>query len=302
MRNHLADERKVVPRYFEPAGPLSLDYEIELRYRLRQCRRLSAFLATHCCAKLTPLPVLHDDQVWRKRKTRLLKEHLTINLFALYEFLARFREVVLRSLHEFEGCSSADFARLGFVLGLDQQGIFDSFPAKSLMPILYAWRMLEGIANSKGVSLNCKATRYPFTTVKVVLVLGGLDRFIAMISKGSMKERLQDLDAYNAEIWQNQTWKVHIKLLGPPLASIRHLAPPPKRISSRDFPQSMSPTAAITFINRQCICEPSLTAVILRLFGTIEDILPVERYVRDVIKEEGDSFHLLPTWNMPESP
>jgi hypothetical protein len=246
--------------------------------------------------------VLRDDQAWRKRKTRLLKEHLTINLFALYEFLIRFREVVLRSLHDFEGCSTADFARLGFVLGLDQQRIFDSFPAKSLMPILHAWRMLEGIANSKGVSLNCKATKHPFTTVKGVLVLGGLDRFIAMISKGSMKERLQDLDAYNAEIWQNQTWKVHIRLLGLPLTSIRHLAPPPKRITSREFPQSMSPTAAITFINRQHVCEPSLTAVILRLFGTIEDILPVERYVRDVIKEKGDSFHLLPTWNMPESP
>jgi hypothetical protein len=302
VRNHLREEKKIVPKYFKPAGSLSLDYEIELRYRFRQCRRLATFLATECCAKLEPLQLLYDSQGWRKRKAKKLRENLVMNLFAVYEFLARFREVVLRSLHEFEGCSTADFARLGFVLGLDQQGIFDGFPGNSLMPILYAWRILEGIANSKGISFNCKATKYPFTTVKVVLVLGGLDRFMALISKASLKERLQDLDAYNAEIWQNQTWKAHVGLLGPPLASIHHLAPPPKRTSSREFPQSMSPTAAITFINRQLICEPSLTAVILRLFGTIEDILSVERYVRDVVNEEGDSFHLLPSWNMPDGP
>lgn len=302
VRKYLCHELEPLQRFFQPSGSLNLNFRIELRYRLRESRRLSSLLAHRCCAKLEPR--LPDDEqgAWRKRKTKKLRDKLMMSVFALYEFLNRLRQVIIQSLHEFEGCSTADFARLGFVLGLDQQRIFESFPRKSLAHLSHAWQIIEGVANSKGVPLSLKSTKLPYTTVKMVLVLGGLDRFTELMSKATLKERIQDLDSFNAEIWQGRVWKPHQSLGGPALTSIHHLHPPPERASSANFPKSMSPTAPTTFINRQHICEPSLAAVILRLTGTLNGILPVDGYICDAVKEKGDpSYHLL-CWNTPDNP
>jgi hypothetical protein len=299
VRKYLSQELESLQEYFKPAGAPSLNYRIELRYRLRNCRRLSSLLAGRCCVKLKTRPQLDDHDSWRRRKSKKLEDKLMMSMFALYEFLARFRQVVIRSLHEFEGCSTTDFARLGFVLGLDQQRIFECFPSNSLVGISQAWRILEGIATRKGVPFSCASTKYPYTTVKALLVLGGLDRFLALISKTNLEEHMQDLDNFNAEIWQDRTWKPRGSLVGSPLSSIHHLAAPPKCVSAADFPTNMSPTAPITFINCQHVCEPSLTAVTLRLARNLDSVMPVDHYICDAVKEEGDpSYRLLP-WNLP---
>ncbi len=172
----------------------------------------------------------------------------------------------------------------------------------SLIHITQAWRILEGVANAKGVPLELESTKYPFTTVKVMLVLGGLDRFTALLGKMSLEDRIDDLDAFNAEIWQGQTLRPYVNLEGTLLSSIHHFAAPPKRVSSTDFPTNMSPAAPITFINHQYICEHSAMAVILRSAGTLDDVLPVDQYLCDAVEEKGDpSFRLL-SWNTPDNP
>lgn len=302
IRKYLGRELRTASQIFAPVEPLNLSYRFEVMRRLHQVGDLSLVLANRCCSKLIARRPLDDEEAWRRRKTTKLHEVLLMSTFALYEFLARFREIVLRSLHEFDGCSTAEFARLGFVLGLDQQQIFESFPKHYLMHTLHAWRILKGVAASLGVPFGCKSAEYPYTTAKVMLVLGGLDRFTALMNKPSVKERIQDLDAFNAEIWKGQRWKPRVSLDGPPLGSIYHLDAPPKRVSSTDFPKNVSPTAPVTFINRQQICEPSVTAVILRSFGTLDSMLPVDQYICKAIKEEGDpSYHLL-SWSMPDNP
>ena len=300
VRKHLSETAGVLLESFKPAGSLlSLDYQIELRYRLRECRRLASLLATRCCAKLEPQSPLDEEKAWRTRKMNKLRDDLMTGLFALYEFLCRFQEVVLRSLHEFEEYSTVDVVRLGSILSLDQQRIIENLPQGSLVRIIQAWRILKGVANSRGVPFNQKSTKYPYTTVKVVLVLGGLDRFRSLINKTSLEERIQDLESFNAEIWHGLTWKPVVLLEGAPLSSIHHLAAPPKRVSSADFPKSMSPIATVTFISRQHVCEPSVAAVVLRLSGTLDNVLPVKQYICEVITEKGDSFSLL-SWNTPD--
>ncbi len=136
----------------------------------------------------------------------------------------------------------------------------------------------------------------------MALILGGLDRFTALISKASHKERIQDLDAFGAELWHGEVWKSYVSPSEPPLSSIHHLAARQKRVSSVDFPKNMRQGAILTFISRQNICESSLKAVILRVQGTLDNILPVERYICEAVKEEGDSFRLLPSWNAVDNP
>jgi hypothetical protein len=302
VRNYLSQELEALQQFFRPAESLNLNYRIDLRYRLRESRRLASVLAGRCCSKLKPRQMSDDEEEWRKRKAKKLRNKLLMGLFALYEFLDRFRQVVLRSLYEFESCSTADFARLGFVLGLDQQRIFESFPVDSLNHITQVWRILEGVSMSKNIPLSCKSTKYPYSTVKAVLVLGGLDRFGELISKPTLKERFQDLDAFNEELWHGQTWKPQKISEGPLLNSIHHLAPPPKRVSSADFPTGTPPTAPMTFINRQHICEPSLTAVILRASRTLDNIPGVDRYIAEALREEGDPSYVLLPWSQPDNP
>lgn len=302
VRKSLSQELDSIQRLSKPAECLSLDYLINIRHRLVDTRRLSSVLAARCCTQLKTRRPFNDEDGWREKKARKLEDRLMMGLFALDEFLAQFQQVVLRSLHQFEGCLAADFARLGFVLGLDQQQILETLPRESFVHILQAWRILEGVANSKHIHLHLEATEYPHTPVKVMIVLGGLDRFGQLISRPTPEERVQDLDAFNAELWQGQTWKPQRTLNAAPLHSIHHLAAPPKRISRADFPTAMLPTAPVKFVSRQKICEPSLMAVILRCKGTLNDVLPVDEYICEAIKEEGDPGYILLPWNRPGGP
>ena len=301
VRKYLSEELESLQKFFKPPGSLNLNYRIDLRYRLRESRQLASVVADRCCAKLKPQQPF-DNEEWRKKKAKILRDKLLMGLFALYEYLDRYREVVLRSMHDFEACSTADFASLGFVLGLDQQRIFETFPAESFLHITQAWRILEGVAHSRNIPLSCKSTKYPYSTIKAVLVLGGLDRFGELISKPTLKERFQDLDAFNEEIWNGQKWKLYKSFEGPILSSVHHLAPPPKRVSSADFPKGTPPTAPMTFINRQHICEPSLAAVILRYSRTLDDVPSVDQYICEAVKEEGDPGYVLLPWNQPDNP
>jgi hypothetical protein len=299
-RNYLSQELELLQRIFKPAESLTLNYRIDLTCRLLQVRRLATLLAGRCSSKLKPQQPVENGEVWRTKKIRKLRDMLMTGLFALCEFLAQFRQVVLRSLHDFEGYSSDDFARFGFVLGIDQQRIFETFPTESFRHITQAWRILEGVANAKGISLSCRAAKYPYTSVKALVVLGGLDRFECLLSTADLKERLEDLNAFNDELWHGRVWKPYKKLSGAPLKSIRHLARPATRVSSGDFPQGTPPTAPLTFINRQHICEPSISAVILRCVGTLDNVPAVDRYICDAVREEGDPDFVLLPWSQPD--
>ena len=302
VRRHLLEGEAHPPTYFMLAGSLSLDLLTDLRYRVRTCRQLASILATQCCANLRPQSQLDDREAWRMRKTEKLKTLLKSSFLALYEYFIRLREIVLRTLHEFEEYLIADFNRLGSILDLDQQRILETFPTDSLMHIAQAWRILERVSRAKNVPPEVSSAKFPYTTVKVALILGGLDRFTSLISKGSKKERIQDLDTFGAELWHGEPWRPYVSPSGPPLGSIHHLATPQKRVSFMDFPKNMGQGPVLTFISRQNICESSLKAVILRLQGTLDNILPVDSYICDAVREEGDSFRLLSSWNALDDP
>lgn len=302
VRQYLAGELEPLQEFFRPSGPLSLSYLGELLYRARESSHLSLLLADRCCEKLESRLALDNKEVWREGKRKKLKDKLMMSLFALHEFLVRFRNVVLRSLQEFEGWLTADSAAFRDILGLDQQRILETFPAESLVHIEAAWLILAGVAHSKGIPLGCKSTKYPYTTVRVLLVIGGLDRFTALMNKPNPKERTDDLDAFNAELWQGQMWKPHPSPDGPLLNSVHHLTSPPRPVSSGDFPRTLSPTASIRFINSQHICDISLVAVILRTAGNLDGISHVEQYICDAVKEEGDAPYILPSWRAPDNP
>lgn len=285
---------------FKPLGPLTLNYFMELLYRARRCSHLSSLLADRCCEKLESRPPPDNKETWREGKRKKLKDGLSLSLFVLHEFLDRFRHVILRCLQDFEGWLTADFAGSGDILCLDQQRIIETFPKESLVHIGAAWQILEGVATSKGVPFSCRSTKYPFTTVKVLLVLGGLDRFTAMMDKASPKERIDDLDAFNTELWQGQTTEAHRNVDIPLLSSVHHLAPPPKPISFADFPRKLSPIASIKFIDSERFFESSLMAVILRSAGTLDVMSQVEQYICTAVKEDSDSPYILPSWCRPD--
>jgi hypothetical protein len=301
VRKYLSNKLEALQKIFKPPGSLTLSYRMEMRYRLRICRHLSSLLATRCCAKLDPTPRIDDLHTWRKGKAKKLADKLTISLFILYEYLNRFREVVIRSLHEFEECSVKDLSSLGFVLGFDQQKILESFPKESLIPVLQTWRILEGITTSRGLTSNTKSFRYPYITLKTLFMLGGLDRFAALIHRPTLPERMQELDAFSAELWQDKVWKPYATFAGPPLRTIHHLAAPPRRVSSADIPQTMGPTPLTIFITGQYLCERSLQAVILRAKGNLDGVLPLQQYMCDAVKEDGDSSYNFSHWNRPDT-
>jgi hypothetical protein len=230
----------------------------------------------------------------------MLADKLTIGLFALHEFFVRFQKIVVRSTHDFDGYTYTEYARLGSILGIDQQRIFESFPADSLVDILQAWRILEGVLYAKGVSLSLKSKKYPYITIQAMLVLGGLDRLGALLDKPTLEQRVEELDSFSLEIWFGRTWRAPEALPTPPLPSIHHLTPPGKRISSADFPTGSSPTPILKFINCQDSCKVGLVAVILRTARTLDNLVLVDRYIRESVKEEGDPRFVLLRWNLPD--
>lgn len=297
---HFEPELEVMQRFQKPAGPLTLDYRINLHHCHRACRQISTVLAGRCCEKLKTLRSSTDDASWRERKTKILADELMTGIFALHEFFAQLGQIVIRSLRELQGLSTTDVAQLGSILGVDQQRILETFPQKTLIRALQAWRILKGVAFSKGLPLNLRDTISSYMSVKMVLVLGGLDRFGELISETTPVGRKRNLHTFHAEIWDFQHWKLH-QAQRAQSKSINHLAGPPKRVSASDFASTTLRKTAVAFIDGQQICGASLEAVILRAEGTLSAILSSDQYIGETIREAGDpSFQLL-RWYLPDN-
>ncbi len=163
VRQHLLSGEAQLPTCFISAESLSLDYWTEIRYRVRTCRQLASVLATQCCANLKPQSRLDDQEAWCIRKTKKLESLLMSSLHAFYIYLALLRQIVLRTLHEFEEYVIADFTRLGFILDLDEQRILETFPTDTLIHIAQAWRILQGVSTAKKCFFRtqfCKISLY----------------------------------------------------------------------------------------------------------------------------------------------
>ncbi|RMD41110.1 hypothetical protein DV735_g4029, partial [Chaetothyriales sp. CBS 134920] len=163
--------------------PNDLTSYIELRRRYEPIHQLSLAFSHHIAMKLrlkTRFPTKEAECRWRERKSLRLHRQLFPGLFALNSFLESLRTVFIRGEHDFASLSNKEYLCLQGVYDFDQQHIIEevySWSRENIVNITTAFQVFIGIAAANRLSLASKAPRYPFASVKRILIFCGLMPF-----------------------------------------------------------------------------------------------------------------------------
>ncbi|RMZ78770.1 hypothetical protein DV738_g3655, partial [Chaetothyriales sp. CBS 135597] len=247
--------------------PNDLTSYIELQRRYEPIHQLSLAFSQHIAMKLqlrVPFPTKETEWRWRERKTLVLHRQLFPNLFALNGFLESFRTVFMLGEQDFAGLSDDEYLCLQNVYDFDQQHIIEgvySWSTKSIVNITAALQVFLGIAAANRLSLKSRSPRYPFASVKKILIFCGLMPFKSILcctSQHGTNPTEQLISASERVVHNGRA-----KDLKPPLSSIHHfdttrLEEAPTEQSSRGI------TVRNAFVDRQDLWTNAACAVAQR--------------------------------------
>ena len=157
-----------------------LTYYIELQHRYESMRLLSLTLAEHVSAGLrqsSPQLGKEDEDAWRQRKGRKLHKAIFPWLFALNSFFECLGSVFAVGEESFASLDNETYLALRDVYDLDQQQLIENSSAyqhQAIDEMSSVFSVLKGVMRAKKLSLNSKSHKYPFASVKRMLLQFGL--------------------------------------------------------------------------------------------------------------------------------
>lgn len=280
-------------------------FYIELHRRYRAIYSLACLLSSHIISRIQ---VQHPDldkvqiEQWRSRKADRLTNALFPALFLYNNFLECLYATHVRSEGHFSTWEAEELLTLHDVYDLDQQRIiedFDPCTEEVIIDVSAASSILLGSMKSKRVSMSMRASKYPFATVKRVLLASGILPFIDILSPNSSAGDLRTkLDQASEDIWRGKgrkpvTYDIKLK-------SIHHLRT--ERLYQISAGSEMSNHKVQNrFIERQDIWNKAAFAVVQRL-GSAEALPLLEdthQWLRLKMAEPGDPTFSIGNWRIP---
>ncbi|RMZ88052.1 hypothetical protein DV736_g4715, partial [Chaetothyriales sp. CBS 134916] len=243
------------------------------------------------------------EHCWRERKRLHLHRQLFPWLFALNGFLESLRIVFIQGDQDFASLSDKAYLALKDVYDLDQQHIIESvysWSDESIVNITVALEVFIGIAAAKRLSLESKAPKHPFSSVKKILIFRGLMPFKEILCRFS-----HDASSQREELIVASERLMHgggprrIVDLKPPLPSIHHLHP--ARLEAPTEQSSRGVVVRNAFVDKQDLWYKAANAVVQRK-GVRRGFPPnTDEWLRKVLKETDDPPFNLSAWTKPDS-
>ena len=249
-----------------------------------------------------PAPEKAEDQEWRERKISRLQQRLFPALFLFNNFLECLYSVYMSGEEAFADWDDEMLLSLHDVYGLDQQRIIEEFSpcdVETIKNVTAASAVLLGVAKSRKVSLSTKSPKYPFASLKRMLVHSGLLSIHQILKPSNSDTDRRNLMVLASEgIWQSKGRRpVHYN--GLRLRSIHHLETERSHFLG-EAPTNRCHKARNWFVDRQDVWTKAAFAVFQRL-GSIEPFPPdTDTWIRYSIAEAYDPVYDFGDWKSPE--
>jgi hypothetical protein len=280
-------------------------FYVELQRRYLIIRELSLLLCTKIVSKIRTHHPNADETMmaeWRSRKRSMLNSRLFPSLFILNNFLECLRPVFMHGEEAFALWDEDLLLALHDVYDLDQQRIIEDLKPcdeSTIRDVTAAFMILCGVAKSKKLSLSSKSPKYPFCSLKKILVYSGVQPLLRILEETAGDEPPRNkLIQAGENLWQEQGRKA-VQHNGPMLRSIYHLET--DRIPSvANLTVNRCHRPKNWFIDRQDVWSKAAFAVVQRL-GSTESFPPdANEWVRYTIAEAYDSAYVIDDWNAPQ--
>lgn len=280
-------------------------FYIELQRRYSAIQDLSMLLSQHVISRIKmrhPVPEKAVDLEWRERKVSRLQQQLFPALFLFNNFLECLHTVYLSGEEAFATWNDELLLSLHDVYDLDQQRIIEDFSPcneETIRNVTAASAVVLGVAKSRRLSLSSKGLKYPFASLKRVLVSTGLLSLSKILIPGtSDMERRNNLIQVNATVWASKGRRP-VEYYGIRLQSIHHLKTERVQYLGKP-PKNRSYGTKQWFVDRQDVWTKAAFAVYQRLGSTDSFPPDTDAWIRHGIAEAYDPVYDLSDWTTPD--
>jgi hypothetical protein len=280
-------------------------YYVELQRRYLIIRELSLLLCTKIVSKIRTHHINPDEATmaeWRSRKRSMLNSKLFPSLFILNNFLECLRPVFVKGEEAFALWDEDVLLALHDVYDMDQQRIIEDMNpcnASTIHDVTAAFLILCGVAKSRKLSLSSKSPKYPFCSLKKILVYSGLQPVLGILEESTSEEPPRNkLIEPGENLWHEQGRKA-VQHHGPILRSICHLET--DRVPSvANLTVNRCHRPKNWFIDRQDVWTKAAFAVIQRLGSTASFPPDPNDWIRHTIAEAYDPIYVIDDWKAPQ--
>ena len=281
-------------------------FYIELQHRCEPIRQLSLTLSDHIAMRLlirSALPEKEAEGTWRVRKRLRLHQNLFPWLFAFNNFLECLKHVFIEGDEALSGLDDDTYLSMHDIYYLDQQQIIESLQPcdeETISNITAAFAILLGVAAAKNLSLSSKSPKYPFASIKGIMMFRGLMPFEAILSRfADDSKRRKELIAASERVGHGGGRKA-VSYRRPLLRSICHLDT--ERPQAFGTQSSRRIDVRNWFIDRQEVWMRASFAVAQRKGLTRELPPDTDQWIRDMLAEDDDPVFDVGFWSKPDAP
>jgi hypothetical protein len=283
-----------------PLGSKALD----LVYYLRAQRhydgilRLSETMAQHITKHITYIQLTDkiSESVAMERAVRRLRKRLIPGLSRLQNFLEQLKVIVVEGELLTEDWDDDTFASCVDMFQLDQQGLVEAIcqDLSEIWEIQFAFRLFMGVCRGKGFVQKTRAPKYPFASVKRILLYLGMLPFVDMLqSAADSSSRREALIVANSGVFSASKPLKHSR---PPLSTIFHL----NTSAWARQPKKRRPYRVINkFVERQDIWAAAAHAVLQRQTSSPDPNGDINMGILDTISAQDIGAFRLGNWTLP---
>jgi hypothetical protein len=244
--------------------PLDLAYYLRAQRHVNGIAQLSEIMASHITNHITYIQLTDkiNPSVAMTRAAYRLRNRLIPALSRVQNFLEQLKAIIAEAEIFTEDWDDETFASCENMFQLDQQDLIEAICLDPLeiWEMQFAYRLFIGVCRGKGFAQNTRVPKYPFATVKRILLYRGLLPFVNLLrSTTDGGSRRDALVAANAQLFPLHQPLIHSR---PPLATIYHLN---KSSLWSCEPKKRRPYRVINkFVERQDIWVAAAHAVLQR--------------------------------------
>jgi hypothetical protein len=280
-------------------------FYIELQRRYTAIRELAHLLCTHIVSRIQfrhPGAEKEELETWRSTKVSKMHRLLFPALFLLNNFLECLHSVFLSGEEDFANWDDDMLLSLHDVYDLDQQRIIEDFSPcdeETIQSVTAIYAILLGVLKARKLSLGSKSPKYPFASLKRIMLSCGLLPFPDILKPSNDDtDRRYKLIQASEDVWYHKARKF-IESTVPRLRSIHHLKI--ERVHYLgEIARNRSHNARNCFVERQDIWNKAAFAVFQRLGSSESFPSDTDEWIKHAIVEPGDPTIDLGDWKAPD--
>jgi hypothetical protein len=274
---------------------------IELQRRYEPLRQLSLTISDHIASRIQIRTALRDKQAegdWRHRKQIRLHIGLLPWLFALNSWFEALKVIVLEAEKDFACFDDDTYLSMTDVFNLDQQRIIEDWVPSShenIGKVMSVYAIIEAFLKLNKLNLTSRSSRYPFASLKKILIYCGLMPLNALLAYSTTNDakRRQELAAASEKTLVGNNGK-SVMQMSERLPTIHHLDT--QRLENSMVQPSRRIGARNRFIDQQDVWDKAASTVVRRNGENRDRPTRTIEWLKELLAEENDLQYDLEAW------